>query len=398
MSTNKNDVFDRNLENLIRASVLPSREEQARAEFLNRAAAKPAARPEGGRVLAMAASFLAGAIVIWSMMPSEAPVDAALGVREAAPGPRLEEAGAPEVVVQDGESTLSVKPSSWTQPRPGFRVKGKVPAEDGTVLNVVFARLEETFVAGRLVSQEGQSTSGRVQVLSNKFAVELPGDLGPYQAKILDVEGPGPMRRWTFKVHVSGKRFEERLTRDFDEAVRLGREARRLVSAFDAACVSQAAWQAAKVRLEEKARRLIAVLQQVESRTLCAVSIREARSTIGLIVGSISSFVWEDGKLKVRSYYRNGEEILTQHGENFAFKNFGRYVDDAIALAGREALLCVIRELKNGRSLDAPLETLLDKIGRDNGLTPFVTPLLEAEPDLVAIEKSVREGKIEGGK
>ncbi len=204
---------------------------------------------------------------------------------------------------------------------------------------------------------------------------------------------PPPARAWRFGFPWWGRELALRLGDALDRVDRNAAQALDVLRRFEKACASQASWQAAQKGHILEGQRALGEVQRLEAEAIYPAGVREIRCTLQLVVGNTSNFHWEDGKFVARTYYTNDKVIPTHRGEAFDFAALRRYVEEAPAVAGREAALWAVREIRRGGDRKA-LDAFLTANAAHPGVAPYVERLAKAAPeDLDPLEEAIRSGK-----
>lgn len=402
------DLLERNLADLIRAGALPADAERARRAFLARAGAEPPRVP-AGRVLAVIASVAACAVFVCSALFTVAPPPRALPPEPPdLPAPHAAGQATPAqaegaaVPLPPGPNGMSVA----YRLGPRLRLEGSAPLPDGAVLRVNLYRSAEQHSAGRLAAAYERAGGAYADLLGQRFRVELawdqipgPGmiavDLSDHDQPLPVAEAlrskPPPARAWRFAFPWWGRELAFRLGDSLDRVDRCAAEALDVLKRFERACASEASWEAAKKGLALEGRRALDEVQRLEAGTICPAAVREIRCTLQLVVGNTENFHWEGGKFVARTYYTTDKVIPTHRGEAFDFAALRRYVEEAPSVAGREAALWAVREIRRGGDRGA-LGAFLRANAARAGLAPYAERLEMAAPeDLDPLEEEIRK-------
>ena len=402
------DVFERNLERLIKRGALPPGNPAARrAEFLRRvgdSGEMPVTAPDNGRrrITMMAAAALIGAVGVWLAVSGEKPVPPnktveTEPVREsqgsAAP---VRERARPPVTAVVRESVPEVESPVLPEGVPHelqarattrkLEIRGRMPFPEKTVFTVALFRLQETVSDGRLVQSERFWTSQRTWVTSGRIRFVHPTK-GPatYRVKLKQAN----QEVWSSDLIVADPAQPEKLRRGLDEVAILAQRSYQIVRECEGACISEKDWRARGKRLLARVDRLRKELSKTAAKSPYPVSLGQVRSAITAIKNAALDFKWKDGKFDPSTYYTDaGVEEL------FSFGPLRTLLEKAIPLAGRELSLSAVKDLRqSGRLRPEIAETL--RLHEDRpGVRDYVKRLTSAGADeLDALEREIREGR-----
>jgi len=348
------DVFEKNVSELIRRGALQPDPARARERFLREVAP---AEPRSWKLAAAAAAMLVAVTIVWSAR-TERPAGG-----------------------QPGQSTKPERPEPWSghplrtalqddllfeqvilrgrlrPPKVEFHGRSKAFPE-GLFFQVRVHRTWETYVEGRIVSCDRESPAGVVAM--QKQEIQFEWDYRGPEIVRLEVSAhddlqerdvvkalkiPESRRKWAFPCDVWNQDLLWRLEPQYTEAVSLAREARELAGRIEEACASEALFKSREKSLVAEAERLQSRASAFKSKSLFPASMGEVEFAARDLAVSMPIFKWEAGKFAgPKSYYTNDKLANTYRGDPFGFDAFRRYLDEAVAVAGREYLLWILRD------------------------------------------------------
>lgn len=427
MDPDSEEIYGRNLESLLRRGAMPVgavRLERSRAAFLARLKASPRevaadvpSRHRYGRWMAMAASLLAAAGVLWSMGGGGGPVpeqvDApvpepprAAQERAVDPGPGSEgTARAPvsepassyrsfgSVQGNTKEMSLALKAPSRRSGTSRVVVEGRSSLPDGAELAVTVGRRVETIAGGRIVSSERHTLLSRATVQAGRFRFPVLLSTGAYVVR-MRLRGSVEPPPWSFELSAWRDDLARRLQADAGSAEELLYEARALLAEFRDACVSEATWKAARDRLVSRVEGLKVRFAEAQQANLCAAVTNEAGYAVRTLAGTCASFRWKDGAFVAESYHFPDGRARTHRNEPFAFETLLRYVGECLPLLGRETALWMVRDVRRAGRLTPGMRNLLRRFAGRPGFAPYAERLSRGpDADLDALERGIREGR-----
>jgi len=422
MTNDPGSVFERNVEALVRGSAQPVEDPgAARRRFLEAASRPVEFFPRGrlGRALSAAAALLAFGGIVWMALPrrdSGAPAvpDAPAPAAQESDPLRLTEGKPPEpesdtasAEPSEGGVTLTLRPPAPRANNPTLTINGRAKVPEGCILQVNVLGSEEALTSQRLIAVPMRYVGAPVPVKSGRFHYrpDFRGP-GPYVIQVLltdhnqtpqmaaAMKGKYSVREWTFPFAVWGDDILGQVGTALDDLDRLLAEAIELAGEYDAKAGTEADWKRDGKTLADKGQKFLARLELIKAggRTakLLSASFQELFSTVQALTSNVRNFSWEKGKLQVKTYYDGGQRVKTWKGDPFEFEALRKYLREAAAVAGREAALWVVRDLRRaGRR--PPLMDFLKAYGAHPGLVPVAERLRKEDPpDLDVLEKEIR--------
>ena len=441
--TEEPDVFERNLQRLLRSAAGPRPDPaRARREFLDRVEGRVPFNVRLGRMIAMAAALLVTAAILYSALlppspPKPPPVPRLQDDVSTAPAPSRNEApvplpapavtravpstnpSSPELHARDGDLALSCTLPPPRASNPVLKFEGTAPYPDGTVLVVTVTRIFEQGAGGRLVPGGERAGGGLVEVRGKRLSL-APSWAGPgrYQVtvslyasqrpELADALKRLPRRTSTFEFDGWGDELARQLGPKLLELDGLARDCADLMARIEKLAAKEATWikerrnadaRGADVILTKEAEEAVKEAGRLKDR-LGASDVKsffpaahaELFFTVRGIQGSAQHFEYEAGKFARAKSYHSGEAIKTHRGEAFSFDALKRYLDEAGPLAGREMALWVVKDLRRtGAQLRPDLVDALKTFGAHAGLAPVAERLGKAGlQDLDGLEKEIR--------
>lgn len=449
--TDGNDLFDRNLERLIRAAADPPPDAgRARRGFLARAGERAPSRDRMGRMMAMAASLFVAAAILYSAFQPRVPgkagesqVQSPTSKVDAPPIPPEGKGGEPRanrgpktadpaparasgaMTAEDGAMTLACTPPSPRSAEPVLRFEGTVPYPDRTTLKIAVLRLEERYAAGRLVPGGVHAGGGLSEVNGKRFGIAPPWQgPGRYQVTVTLDESQRPelaealktlpRRPFAFEFSAWGAELAGQLEPRLREFTLLLLDTQDLLSRIEKLSAQESAWikerknvdqRGADIVLTREAQDLVKELGQMKSRieaarakSILPAAHGELFFTVQSLHGNAERFHYEAGKFAgARSYHSGGDALKTHRGELFRFEALRKYVDEAEGFAAREAALWIAKDLLRGGAREAYAGMLVGGKKETESMASFrrwAGRLTQAAPgELAALEAEIRSGK-----
>jgi hypothetical protein len=399
-------MLDRNLEALVRRSALPLREEElprARRAFLRRLS-EPAAepRPRAGAWAALAASLLVCAAIFSAILAERRdgrPLDVSLPPAAAPPlqDTRVVPTTPPG---QDGAVTLLCTLAAPKTGLPLLRIGGTAELPDRLVLTLTVHRSVEQGLGGRLAPAPLRAAGGLVELRRGRFeyscAWEVPGP-AVVTAEVSDDFQPDELkrrfggRRWRFEFPGWTADLPGRVPPALRETDAFAPELRTLLGEIEAAVSTEAAWRAAEKPLLDRMDRLARRIDASEAKKLLPAATELLIYTLNFLKSSAPHFAWEAGKFKGPvTYYTGGEKLKDFRNADFGLDRLRSYLGEVGPLAGREAALWFLKELRRGGPRPALAAPIRDAAAHE-GLAPFAPRLEAAAPeDFDALEAAIR--------
>ncbi len=443
--TDGNDVFERNLERLIRSAADPPPDPaRARREFLGRVEGRAPFNVRLGRRIAMAAALIVVAALLYSAFETQAPAKPVPPARldEAAttpgparvdrpsrpdePPPKKEErreassvAVAPSMPARDGEMTMACTLPPPRIAKPFLKLEGTAPFPDGTLLVVSVDRVCEQGANDRLVPGSQRAGGGNVEVRGKRFSIspEWAGAgryvvtvtlHGSQRPELADSLKGIPRRTSTFEFLAWGDDLARQLGSKLLEVDALAKECADLLARVEKLVAKESTWikerrnpdaRGADIILTKEAEdvvkeagRLMTRLGTSEVKTIFPASLGELFFTVRSLQGSAQHFEYEAGKFARAKSYHSGEAIKTHRGDAFSFDVLKKYAGEAGPLAGREAALWIVKDLqRTGAQMRPDLADTLKTFGAHPGLAAVADRLGKAAAeDLEGLEKEIR--------
>lgn len=441
--TDPNDVFDRNLERLLRASAAPRPDPgRARAEFL----ARVDGRSHAGRRFAMAAAALLVAALVYSVLASRGPQvrnplppqDGTAAVPSTPQDPAAVAPSVPDPVrpppmpAVAGRSvtskdaflmlTCTLPPPRAALPR--LLVEGAASLPDGAALLLSIRRSTERFAGGKLVTESQAVPSTPLEVREGRFRSDVSWQgAGWYTARVVVSEGQNSAVAAEMKKHASkSSTFEfagwgDELAGELAPALvkldDLAAKAVDLVGRMEVLARKESDWvrsrknedsKGADVVLTPAAQALMGELSAIMIRLddsgaarLHPATVHELSMTLQRLSGCVTAFTWnaQTGKFAgAKSYHFPSQQVETHRGEPLTFETVKRYLGEIAPLAGRETALWLVRDLRRteAKATTEFAATLKVCEGRP-GLAPVAARLGKAVVgDLDGLEKEIRLG------
>ncbi len=383
------------LGHLVRAAALPPRTAAAKSRFLG---ALGPARPVRPWPLVAAAALFVGITLASLLRPPEAPPPSTpADVRPAAQEPAW---AVVTSLVPDGTLRLRARLPSPRAKAPLLHLEGGADLPDRFVLMTTTQREEETYDGRRLAPRFEMLDGSLVQILRGRFELDLrwrlPGlfvlratleeqHQGP---EILGaMKGKHPVREWSFRGAAWGSDWIDGLPPALDEIDAGAADLLSLLKEFEAACASEERWRLDAPRLKPAARALKERLERIAARTPLPASMHGLHYAARNLDGDNAHFAWEKGAfLGPLSYHADKQKLKTFRGDPWTFLSLQRYAEEAPAVAGREAALWLVKELRRGGRPD------VEALAKRPGVAPYAERL-RAGTELDALEEDVRSGR-----
>ena len=389
----------------------------------------------------MAASLIVPAAILYSVLAPQSGVKPET-TRVPSPGPGVEAvpvppkgtgseqvtvpspvppAPAPGVMAKDDVMTLTCALSPARAAVRELSFEGTAPYPDGTEVMVTVIRYHEGYTGSRLITRGVRAAGGRAQVEGRRFRLSPLWD-GPgrylVNVSIDESQRPGltealkrfPRRPSTFEFAGWGDELSGQLGPKLRDLDAVSRECLDMVARIEKLAANESAWvkekrnvdargadviltKEAEEALKETAR-LMARLEKSDVKGLYPAAHGEMFFTLRTMHGNAQHFTYESGKFAgAKSYHSGGDAIKTHRVEPFNFENLKKYLGEVPSIAGREAALWMVKDLRRGAVRESYAE-LLKAEAKHAGLEPLADRLSKAVPeDLEALETEIRAGK-----
>lgn len=379
------DLFERNVADLVRHGALRPDAGGARGRFV----AAAGGRPErlAWTFAAGAAAALIAATLVWLTRP-DGP--------ESTPG-RLVVEPVVYFPTSDGNDLLKgvltrAEKGTW------LRFEGRSPLPDGLVFQVRVCRLEEKLAAGRLEQVVVDNPSGAAVLEHGMFSYDFPHkrpgflrlevsakDALQDRAVVKVLKTPESEREWTFRHKAWTERTVALFGPQLAESTSLIAETRDLLGRVEAACASEAEFLKQKAALIKEAWRHAARGESFAQEGLYPASARAAVYVARDLATSMEIFTWEGGKFDgPKSYYTDGKRGRDHRQAVFEFSALRGYLDEAVKVAGREFCLWALEEYGRNAVVRPDLAAVVRSSREHPGVAEFVERLMT----LPAIDRS----------
>jgi hypothetical protein len=444
--TDGNDVFERNLERLIRPAALPPPDpERARRLFLARVEDRAPFDARMARRIAMAAALMLAAALLYSALAPQAKVQpqapgrpkddvaaeatpprndppadprpalSKVTPQETPPGP-----AAPVQAAKNGDMTLACTFPPPRAKNPQMKIEGSAPYPDGAELALTVYRAAEQFAGGRLVAVQERTVGGLARMEGRKFETPLSwSGPGGYLVTVVLAESQrpglvGPLQRFprqpaTFEFAGWGDELVAQLGPKLQEIDLLARECLDQVERIETLASKESTWIKERKNVDPRgadlvltkeaeevlkaASRILARLERSDLTLYFPATLNEMHYTLRAATGNAQHFVYEQGKFAgTKSYHFPGEKVKTHRGDAFDFNALKRYLAEAGPLGGREMSLWLVKDLRRTGGQRRPdITDALKVYGPHPGLAPVADRLGKAAlPDLDGLEKEIR--------
>jgi hypothetical protein len=381
------DVFEKNVEAMIRRAALRPDEAAAKERFLRELDAPEERR--SWKFAAAAAAILIAVTIVWSAK-SGRPLDGTTGQSSTTPKPPAPEPWSGHPLSAEGGNELLIG---------GFVLRGKLrppkvifTARDadrtrpgafpeGTLFSVRVQRLSEKVQEGRLVPYARETIPGSEEFRKGEVSTQweyrgpelVVVDLFISEAlqerdivKALRV--PESQRTCFFGGSLWNLDVLWRLESQYPEAAEFVRELRGFVGRVEESCASEALFKSRLQALVAEAEKIQSRASTFGKKSLFPASMGVVEFAARDLSVSMPLFTWEDGKFAGPKSYHTGNKLAnTFRGDPFGFEAYRRYLDEAALAAGREFLLWIVRDAKV-----SGLEEAHRKLLRDHALKPGV--------------------------
>jgi hypothetical protein len=291
-----------------------------------------------------------------------------------------------------------------------LRFDGSGPLPDNAVLKLTVQATAEQWSNDRLDPMMLGTEGNVTQVKNRKFDLETPvNGPGLYSVRVelidefqnpqlqVSIKGKYAPRAWSFKFHAWGDDLAEELWPKLQEVDALIAEAQIILRKFELACQTEQTWQAqAKALTEENGKLLQQFEKARELKALFPAAMHQAFYTVRNVQGTAEYFIWKEGTFAGgKSYHADNEEVKTFRNEAFTYANLRRYVDEALAIAGRELCLWILKDARRAGEIRPQHLDLLKNAKAHAGVAEFVEPMTAMKfEELDAMEKTVRTAKL----
>jgi hypothetical protein len=320
------------------------------------------------------------------------------------------ELSAQSVAAKDAGVTLNFKPPSFKVRFPKLQLQGTASVlPDGTRVKLNLFRLEESYMlGGKLEGVFTPAGGGLADVNDRKFSYEagITG-AGKYMVEVLyldDIQSQEisdqlkkklPQKVWQFEFLCWGDELAPELPAKLKELQTLGNEVLDMVKRFESACKSEESWKAEGKAIVKDNAKLLPKVENSTLRNYYPAAMIQMFYTIRNLQGTAQYFHFEKGQFAGgRSYHADNQEIKTYREEAFNFANLKRYVEESMAVAGREYCLWVIKEMRRtGGPVKDDLLAVLKNAKDYPGILPFAERLEKASlADIDLLELEIRGG------
>lgn len=291
-----------------------------------------------------------------------------------------------------------------------LRFDGNGPLPDNAVLKLTVQPTAEQWATDRLLPMMLGADGNVTQVKNRKFDLESPvhgPGLYAVRVELLDefqnpqlqvsIKGKYAPRAWSFQFHAWGDDLADDLWPKLQEVDGLIAEAQIILRKFELACQSEQTWAAqAKALTDENGKLLQQFEKAKELKALFPAAMNQAFYTVRNVQGTANYFIWKEGTFAGgKSYHSDGDEVKTFRNEAFTYANLRRYVDEALAIAGRELCLWIIKDARRAGEIRPQHLDLLKNARAHAGVAEFVEPMTAMKlEELDAMEKSIRTAKL----
>jgi hypothetical protein len=401
------DVFERNVEKMIRRAGLRPDEARAKERFL-RGLDAPQER-KSWKLAAAAAAILVSVTIVWSAR-SERPIDRTTGqATPPKPAPReprpIPARGGNDLLVGQFVLREKMQPPSVIFSARTTDHPGPSAFPDGTVFSVRLHKRSEMLQDGRLVAFTSETRAG--SEIFKQGELSLPWTYrGPEMvvvevllnpelqerdvAKALKV--PESKRTWVFEAGIWNQDVLGRLESQYPELIELVRDLRAFVGRVEEACASEELFKSRQKELVAEAATLQSRAFALGRSSLFPASAVQMQFAARDFVTLIPTFRWASGKFATPTDYHSGKVAATFRGDAFGFDQYRRYADEALPLAGREFLLWLLRDADLAGFEEAHRKLLRDHAARP-GIEDFAPRLLQLPvvgADYPALEAELR--------
>jgi hypothetical protein len=404
------DVFERNVEKMIRRAGLRPDEARAKERFL-RGLDAPEER-KSWKLAAAAAAILVSVTIVWSAR-SERLVDHTTGQSSTPkPPPREPWSGMP-IKAKGGNDLLIGRFVLRGKLRPPKAIFTGMVADqarpssfpDGTFFSVRVHRMSEKLEGGRLVSYVRETTPGTEEFRKGEFSVEweyrgpemvvvdaFVSDAIQERAVVKAMKVPESKRTWTFEGSIWNQDVLWRLESQYPEAVDFVRELRAFVGRVEESSANETLFKSRQKALIAEAEKIQARAAAFGKKGLFPASMGVVEFAARDFVTWIPMFRWESGKFAAPKDYHSGKIATTFQGDPFVFDQYRRTLDEALTATGREFLLWLLRDADLA-GLEEPHRKLLRDHALKPGVEDFAQRILQLPPvggDYPALEAELR--------
>lgn len=292
-----------------------------------------------------------------------------------------------------------------TKGHPNLRLEGTVPFPDGMVFNITLHRLEEEAISGHLTAGATPGACAKREVKGRKIQFDdLPAsgpglygavlELAEEDQALSKVEAVRALsrRKWEFQFAAWGDDLASDLGPRLGEVDDLAEETLKFIQRFEAAAASSAGWQEGKGPLAKEMGGLRQRLGRTEALKLYPAAVKALGTAVqGLQSTGPRIAFTNDGKLTFE--FRDSDRKAEGSMKNFSFDEFRKQVEGAVALAGREFALWVVKDARRseaGAMRSALLSAVKDH-AKHPGVSAFAERLEKIQPeDLDPLEKEIR--------
>lgn len=262
---------------------------------------------------------------------------------------------------EDLQVSLTCKPPSFKIKRPLLYMNGSCALSDGVILKVNLNRIAESVTAGEIQPIFVGAGSGSAEITDKKFAyntnIDGPGKFVVQVALIEEMQElqfiaeikkkGGKKRNWQFEMMAWGDELVPQLPSKLNEVHSLIAETRELVKKFEKASQSQQGWGAEMKPLVSEGGKFQARLERHELMAFYPAAVSTLHYTVRNFVNNAPYYTFAGGKFTGASdYHADGKKVQTFRGEEFNWDNLKRYVEETLAISGREFSLWIVKDLR----------------------------------------------------
>jgi hypothetical protein len=300
--------------------------------------------------------------------------------------------------------SLTCKGPNPKATRPALQLAGQAELPNGAVLKLAVIRHYESWDMNKLRTMKADSGAQVVRVESRKFAGQRPvGGAGIYAVRvdlidefqndllIKQVKGLTP-KEWNFTFQAFGEDMVGQLEPKLKELEELGTETLGVLKDFLNATKDGPTWKGAETDLEPRLKKLRKQLGESTLTALYPAGLSQLHDTIQKIHQNLPYLVFAEGKFAgAKDYHAGDSQVKTHREEPFTHDNFRRYVEEAPLIAGREACLWVLGEVRRSGSLKPDVAEAIKGLSKKGGVAEFYERLSAVKLEEVdALEKAVR--------
>lgn len=309
------------------------------------------------------------------------------------------------------EMTLAAKVPNPKAKRPLLNFDGSIPLPDQTVLFLSVARVQESWIAGRIEPTHVNAGSSLAQVKDRKFSLQTPID-GPglfvarvdlrdelQNPKTTDYLKKTPVnpKMWNFAFSAWGDDLPGLLASALQDFDVLAQDAGEMVKRYETACKTEEAWKAAAKELSGENAKLLRRCEGSSLRAFYPAALNQVHYTIRNLQGNSPYFTFVDGKFTgATSYHADEQKVKTFRDEAFTYENFKRYVSEGIVIAGREFSLWHLKDYKRAGQSSGDALSALTQMKAHAGVAEFFERLkaIKTPEEFEVLDKDIRQMKV----